>query len=264
MSQPDPLPRILEHVVCVQQSDAGIGYQQELLYRCIHDRKHFRTLTTGHVIIMGRKTFDTLRGLLPQRTHVVLTRRPITSHTLPDSTTTTARHTSTQLHTPTEDKQNHSPTKLPCVDPELETSAAAQRMPHPLTVPFPSTLHYVNSLPSLMTWIQQRQVSHPTQRFFIIGGQELYQQTWAYTQSCHLTWVDEHAPLAADTFYPTLPDSFHEDTHTTRVEMSLNTQTQSICRLTFRTYHAVSSVKDVPSDIPGTRLKTPPSHRSPQ
>ena len=37
--------------------------------------KHFKTLTAGHYIIMGRKTFESLPGILPNRTHVVISRQ---------------------------------------------------------------------------------------------------------------------------------------------------------------------------------------------
>lgn len=41
------------------------------------DLKRFKALTTGHAIIMGRKTFDSIGRPLPKRTNVVLTRNPV-------------------------------------------------------------------------------------------------------------------------------------------------------------------------------------------
>ena len=46
-----------------------------LLYHIKEDMKHFRTLTKGHIILMGRNTFESLpNGPLPNRIHIVLTR----------------------------------------------------------------------------------------------------------------------------------------------------------------------------------------------
>lgn len=51
-----------------------IGRDGRLPWHLPADLKRFRALTTGTVMVMGRKTFDSLPGLLPARRHVVLTR----------------------------------------------------------------------------------------------------------------------------------------------------------------------------------------------
>lgn len=57
----------------------AIGFQNKLLYWLPDDMKRFRALTTGHTIIMGRKTFETFpKGPLPNRRNVVLSRQDIT------------------------------------------------------------------------------------------------------------------------------------------------------------------------------------------
>jgi len=54
----------------------AIGYQNRLLYWLPNDLKRFKSLTTGHTIIMGRRTFDSLpKGALPNRRNIVLSRR---------------------------------------------------------------------------------------------------------------------------------------------------------------------------------------------
>ena len=40
------------------------------------DLKHFRKLTEGHTIIMGRKTFESLGGILPNRKHIIFSQNP--------------------------------------------------------------------------------------------------------------------------------------------------------------------------------------------
>lgn len=47
-----------------------------LPWRLPADLKRFRSLTTGHAIIMGRKTFDSIARPLPSRTNIVVTRTP--------------------------------------------------------------------------------------------------------------------------------------------------------------------------------------------
>ena len=53
-----------------------IGVNNTLPWYLPEDLKRFRALTTGHHIIMGRKTYDSLGRLLPGRTTVIVTRNP--------------------------------------------------------------------------------------------------------------------------------------------------------------------------------------------
>jgi len=56
----------------------GIGYQNKLLVSIPEDMKMFRNTTSGHVVVMGRKTLESFPGgkPLPNRTNVVLTTNP--------------------------------------------------------------------------------------------------------------------------------------------------------------------------------------------
>jgi dihydrofolate reductase len=51
-----------------------IGVNNTLPWRCPEDLKHFKALTMGHHMIMGRKTFESIGKPLPGRTTVVVTR----------------------------------------------------------------------------------------------------------------------------------------------------------------------------------------------
>ena len=65
----------LNIIVAVARNNA-IGLNDELLYRLPNDLKRFKALTTGHTIIMGRKTFESLpKGALPNRRNIVLSRQ---------------------------------------------------------------------------------------------------------------------------------------------------------------------------------------------
>ncbi len=56
----------------------AIGFQNKLLYWLPDDMKRFRALTTGHTIIMGRRTFESFpKGPLPNRRNVVLSHQDI-------------------------------------------------------------------------------------------------------------------------------------------------------------------------------------------
>lgn len=54
----------------------AIGFENKLLYWLPNDMKRFKQLTTGHTILMGRKTFDSLpKGALPNRRNLVISRQ---------------------------------------------------------------------------------------------------------------------------------------------------------------------------------------------
>lgn len=57
-------------------SNRVIGVDNTLPWRLPEDLKHFKALTLGHHILMGRKTYDSLGRPLPGRTSVVITRSP--------------------------------------------------------------------------------------------------------------------------------------------------------------------------------------------
>lgn len=63
----------------------GIGYQGRLPWHLPADLKHFKDLTSSHIIVMGRKTFDSLPGLLPKRNHIILSTNPVLQRTYQDN-----------------------------------------------------------------------------------------------------------------------------------------------------------------------------------
>lgn len=64
-------------IACVDAHNA-IGYNNQLLFHIPEDMKRFRTLTTGHTILMGRKTYDSLpNGALPNRRNIVISRQDL-------------------------------------------------------------------------------------------------------------------------------------------------------------------------------------------
>ncbi len=61
-------------LVYARAANGVIGKDGDLPWRLPADLKHFKALTLGKPMIMGRKTFESLPGLLPGRRHIVLTR----------------------------------------------------------------------------------------------------------------------------------------------------------------------------------------------
>ena len=53
--------------------DGGIGYQNKLLVHLPPDLKHFKAITSGHMVIMGQTTYQSMGRALPNRENIVLT-----------------------------------------------------------------------------------------------------------------------------------------------------------------------------------------------
>jgi len=61
-------------IAAVAENNA-LGKNNDLLWHLPKDFKRFKEVTTGHHIIMGRKTFESFPKPLPNRTHVIITRQ---------------------------------------------------------------------------------------------------------------------------------------------------------------------------------------------
>ena len=73
---------IATHLTLIVALDAkrGIGIRNTLPWRLPEDLAHFKRVTSGHPIIMGRKTFDSIGRALPNRRNIVITRNPAWRH----------------------------------------------------------------------------------------------------------------------------------------------------------------------------------------
>ena len=61
-------------IVAIDEKN-GIGKDNLLPWHLPADLKHFKMVTTGHPVIMGRKTFDSIGKALPNRRHIVISRQ---------------------------------------------------------------------------------------------------------------------------------------------------------------------------------------------
>lgn len=63
-------------IICAMGQNREIGKDGTMPWHLKDDLKRFKKLTLGHTIIMGRKTFQSLPGVLPRRPHIVISRDP--------------------------------------------------------------------------------------------------------------------------------------------------------------------------------------------
>lgn len=64
---------MLSIIVAIAKNNV-IGNDNKLIWHISEDLKRFKEITSGKTIVMGRKTFESLPGVLPNRKHIILTR----------------------------------------------------------------------------------------------------------------------------------------------------------------------------------------------
>jgi dihydrofolate reductase len=67
---------IVSSVVAISENHV-IGKDNKLLWYLPNDLRHFKEITSGHTVIMGRKTFDSVGKPLPRRRNIIVTRQDI-------------------------------------------------------------------------------------------------------------------------------------------------------------------------------------------
>ncbi len=63
-------------IVVAKAKNNIIGKDNKIIWNLPEDLKHFKELTTNHTIIMGRKTFESLGRVLPNRKHIIFSNNP--------------------------------------------------------------------------------------------------------------------------------------------------------------------------------------------
>jgi dihydrofolate reductase len=141
-----------------------IGKDNKLLWNIPEDMAHFKALTSGHTVIMGRKTWESLPPRfrpLPGRRNLVVTRNP-------DWQAEGAEAAASLEDALARLERVADPGKRPSEIPEGPPTA--------------------------------RPIAPPTERAFVIGGGELYAQALPLADALELTEID--ADFDADTFFP--------------------------------------------------------------
>ncbi len=67
-------PRV--EIIVAMDPDRVIGRDNQLPWHLPKDLKHFKRITTGHTLVMGRRTYESIGRPLPNRRSIVLTRQP--------------------------------------------------------------------------------------------------------------------------------------------------------------------------------------------
>ena len=65
------------HIIAAIDEHNGLGYKGDLLFKIPEDLKRFKALTTGNIVIMGRKTYESLGKPLPNRQNIIITSQHI-------------------------------------------------------------------------------------------------------------------------------------------------------------------------------------------
>jgi dihydrofolate reductase len=63
-------------IICAITKNRAIGKNKDLLFKIKNDLARFKMVTSGHPIIMGRKTYESIGRALPNRTNIVISRDP--------------------------------------------------------------------------------------------------------------------------------------------------------------------------------------------
>ena len=175
---------MLYHVVAMAEGRV-IGKDNKLPWHFPSDLKHFKQLTTGSTVLMGRKTFESILAMnggkaLPSRENFVLSRRkPLTPALSPQ-----AGRGSTQIPLSPEGRG-----KAAGGEPRQERGEGL------------NSVCFFDSLGAALKAVA-------TSDCYIIGGESLYRQTMDKVDGIYLTRI--HADYEGDTFYPELPAHFKE------------------------------------------------------
>ena len=153
-------------VAALAQTNRVIGQQGELPWHLPEDLKRFKSLTLGHPMIMGRKTWEFClkKRTLPHRHSIVVSRSLGTG------------------------PNNQS------LAEGAEVSAKREYQD--------TSLHMVRSLPDAFSLADQLSETSPQpfRRIFVIGGASIYDQTIAFAHCLELTIV--HGSFEGDAFFP--------------------------------------------------------------
>lgn len=70
------MPLEMTHIVACN-SDGIIGLNGKVPWKCPEDMEHFKATTSGNIVIMGRKTYDSISGPLKNRINIIISRQPL-------------------------------------------------------------------------------------------------------------------------------------------------------------------------------------------
>jgi dihydrofolate reductase len=153
-----------------------IGRDNQIPWHLPEDFKWFKRLTTGHFVLMGRKTFESLGRPLPNRTNIVLTRAPRKLARNPIFAPALVGNWTPRIGRPY----------------QLSLERMTDR-----------DVWLVRSLPRLLAAFDRVK---PQRDLFVIGGAQIYAQTLARCTDLYLTVVFRE--VEGDAFFPDFEQDF--------------------------------------------------------
>lgn len=172
-------------IACIGQN-RELGYRGDLCFHLSADLKFFKTTTSGHPLVMGRKTWDSLPKKLPERQNIVISRHP-------------------DLIAP----KHPIPTQKPLETPKnsLKPQNDLKNTPkNPTSTPEDLSLAPDETITNLENFISDHQNDPET--YFIIGGAEIYQAFLPVSKTLFLTEIAASVP--ADTYFPDFDRSLYQ------------------------------------------------------
>jgi dihydrofolate reductase len=158
-----------------------IGRENKIPWHLPEDFKWFKKLTTGHFVLMGRKTFESLGRPLPNRTNIVVTRKPLRL----------AR------------------------DPQFKATVGQARVGHwQARFGRPYQLGF-ERLSEREVWLVRDprkladafEKAQPSRQLFVIGGAQIYEQLLPRCTDLYLSVVQRE--VEGDAYFPELEDDWY-------------------------------------------------------
>ncbi len=188
------------NIIAAVSQNGVIGKNGELPWYIPEDLKHFKKLTLGQTVLMGRKTFESILNRLgkplPDRKNIVITRRD----DYLNSTSLSA-------------KQNENTPKSPIPFPKPKTAS-----PEPKTTPLelktisPELFESERLVEGIQIFpnIENALNAHKNENVFIIGGGEIYNQTINLVDKLYITEV--HQNIDGDIYFPEINKTIWRET----------------------------------------------------
>ena len=176
---------ILSHIAAVSENNV-IGFQGDLPWDIPEDLKYFFNKTKHKILIMGRKSFDSLGKALPHRMNIILTRQKDFSDKYKLQKETVFQSQLNKAHLNLElDKKKSSPTQG-----SLENS-------------FENIRVFSNIEEAVKYASKPIYLEKYGNEIFIAGGAEIYKQTLLSMDRLYITKI--HKSYKGDAFYPDIP-----------------------------------------------------------
>lgn len=158
---------MLVSIIAAIGKNRELGKNNKLLWHIKKDMEHFKNLTTGHPVVMGRKTFESISRPLPNRTNIVITRDLNSlSSFLPRPSESLVKESHSRPHL-SRSRENWNPDLV--VASSIEEAIGIAK-------------------------------KHDSEEIFVIGGASIYAQAMKFADKLYLTLVD--GAFDADAFFP--------------------------------------------------------------